>query len=71
MASKALKTLYTVESLDMTVDKDGRKENRPVFYGNATAILDKVCEERGIAGNDIDTNESTRSSYAEGGSFAK
>lgn len=101
MAGKALKTLYTVESHEMIVDKDGRKENRPVFYGNATAILDKVCEERGIAGpcfikvladsgqgsfkvsmivtkheiddndDDLDTNESTRSTYAEGGSFAK
>ena len=99
MCGKTLESLYCVEEFEMVVDKYGRKEKRPVFYGNATAVMNAVCDARNITGpcfvkvmadsgqgsfkisviikehdnaeEDDDTPESTRSTYAEGGSFGQ
>ena len=48
-AGKSLDEIYHLTSLKLDVG-NGVKEDRPVFYGNATEIVEKVCEIRGISG---------------------
>ena len=101
-AGRSMDDLYKVEWVEMDIEK-GKKDMRPVFYGNATEILEHVCEARDIAGpcfvkvladsgqgsfkislivlphakddQDIDDSDengttSSRTTYAEGGSFS-
>jgi hypothetical protein len=44
-----MEDLYQVDWVDLETG-NGKVEKRPVFYGNATKILDYVCEKRQITG---------------------
>lgn len=46
---KTMKDFYKVIWMDLDVGKD-KVESRPVFYGDATTIVNKVCEARDILG---------------------